>query len=150
MRDDGVGSYVAERLIRMDLGEDVTVIDYGTAGFKLLNDILDYDYVIFVDSIVTSEKPGTIVSFDIDPSDVVAADSTNSQNLFQLSSHEIDIESILSLSKAMGHLPRRIKVIGIVPKEVSSGLGLSTDIAKNFMRLVNLIKDEVMRMKEID
>ncbi len=149
MRDDGVGSFIAERLLRMNLGDDVTVIDYGIAGFKLFNDIVDYDYVIFVDTVDTADsKPGTIVRFKIDPQDISVANSEDSQKLFQLSFHEIDIESVLSLCKAIGELPKKIILLGIVPKDISPGIGLSKELALRFMDLVNLVIKEIKNLRD--
>lgn len=143
MRDDGIGSFVAERLLRMRFDNNVTIIDYGIAGFKLFNDIADYDYVIFVDAVEANEKPGTILRFEIDPRDVEIASCVGSQKLFQINFHEINIEGILSLCKAVGELPKKIILVGIVPKDVSPGIGLSKEIAMRFMDLVNLVVREI-------
>ncbi len=148
MRDDGVGSFVAERLLKMNLGKNVVVVDYGISGFKLFNDIIDFDYVIFVDTVKSNQEPGTICRFEIKREDIETANPNNAHKLFQISFHEIDIESVLSLCKAIGFFPEKIIFIGIVPKDIEPGIGLSREIAVKFMDLVNLVRDEIKNLRE--
>jgi len=142
-KDDGLGSYVAERLLRMPLPSNVAVIDYGTAGFKLFHDLMDYDVVIFVDAIHGSGEAGSIVKFEVSECDIKDANPKDSSELFYLSYHEIDIESVLALSKTIGKPPSKVIVIGMIPEDTGHGLGLSEPLARNFMKLINKILDEI-------
>jgi len=145
-KDDGLGSYVAERLLRIPLPSNVTVIDYGTAGFKLFHDLMDYDIVIFVDVIHGSGEAGSVVRFEVSERDIKDVSPQDSSELFYLSYHEIDIESVLALSKNIGKLPSKVIVIGMIPEDTGQGLGLSKSVAKNFMKLVNMILEEIRRI----
>ena len=65
LSDEGVGVHVANELAKMDLPPDVTVVEGGTDGFRLLNIITEADRLIVIDAVRGGSEPGSIYRFDV-------------------------------------------------------------------------------------
>ncbi len=64
LSDEGVGVHVANELAKMELPPDVSVVEGGTDGFRLLNVITEADRLIIVDAVKGGAEPGSIYRFD--------------------------------------------------------------------------------------
>lgn len=107
-RDDGFGIAVARRLLaRPDLPEKVAVIEAGTAGVRVVQELLDgYDGLILVDAVERGGRPGTLYEL---------APRTGSDAIDSL--HTVDPSRILALARAAGCLPARTLVVGCEPAD---------------------------------
>jgi hydrogenase maturation protease len=113
LTDDALGSVVAKRLSRIDLGQLVEVIFAATAGFGLL-DLLDgREAVLIVDAIQTGKAdPGTVHFF---PAGVL----TPSYNL--INSHQINLPTALEFGKRLGlTMPSDIQVVAVEAQDVET------------------------------
>ncbi|MEW6569836.1 MAG: HyaD/HybD family hydrogenase maturation endopeptidase [Nitrospirota bacterium] len=140
LSDEGVGVHVANELTKMDLPANVSVIEGGTDGFRLLNFITDADRLIVIDAVKGGSDPGTIYRFDID--DVRSAPSG-----FKTSVHQIGILEVIDLSGLIGKTPHAT-VIGIEPGSLEMSMELSEKVKASIPKIIELVKEEIERTNE--
>jgi hydrogenase maturation protease len=137
LSDEGVGVHIANELLKMSLPPDVSVVEGGTDGFRLLNIITEADRLIIIDAVKGDAPPGSIYRFDI-------GEVQNSPSGFKTSVHQIGILEVLDLSELIGKTPHTT-VIGIEPKCLEMGMELSPEIKAKIPRIIELILDELNR-----
>jgi hydrogenase maturation protease len=140
LSDEGIGVHVANELMKMELPLEVTVIEGGTDGFRLLNIITETDYLIVVDAVKGGETPGTIYRFGIE-------DVRNCPSGFKTSVHQIGILEVLHLSGLFGKTPETI-VIGVEPESLQMGMELSPSVSAKIPVIIKLISKELEQIKE--
>ena len=134
LSDEGVGVKVVEELQRgYDFSDSVEIIDGGTMGMELLSYFDERSHILIIDAVKTDNKPGTIVRIDDPP----AFFST------KISPHQIGLADVLGAAAITDNLPRNLVLFGIEPKEISTGLDLSSEIAQNLSRLVDMVITEL-------
>lgn len=134
LSDEGVGVKAVEELEnRYDCSDAVEIVDGGTSGSELLPYFDDRSHILIIDAVKTGNQPGTIVRIENPPA------------FFQkkISPHQIGLADVLGLAAITDNLPRNITLFGIEPKELSTGLDLSTDVARNLSRLVDMVVAEL-------
>ncbi|MEE9303076.1 MAG: hydrogenase maturation protease, partial [Thiotrichaceae bacterium] len=102
LRDEGVGPYVINILKDESLPEYVELLDGGTAGADLLDDICDRKKVIVIDAIDAEVEPGSIMCFD--------GYSIQSQAEY-MSLHQCGILETLAIAIYLGSAPEEVLVI---------------------------------------
>lgn len=135
LSDEGVGVHVANELMKMDLPPEVSVVEGGTDGFRLLNVITEADRLIVIDAVKGGAAPGSIYRFDID-------DVRNCPSSLKTSVHQIGILEVIDLSGLIGKTPRTT-VIGVEPKSLKMGMELSPEIKAKIPRIIELIQEEL-------
>ena len=126
MGDDGFGPRVIDLLSAIPLPENVEVRDIGTAGLTIATDLIEYDMVIFLDSMKMEGEPGRLSRVEIDVEDV----HEDVGELARVSLHEVGLEGLLKFSKAIGVLPARVVLVGCRPKDLGPGLKLSDEVER--------------------
>ena len=137
LSDEGVGVHVANELAKMDLPPDVSVVEGGTDGFRLLNVITEADRLIIVDAVKGGAEPGSIYRFDV-------GDVRSCPSGFKTSVHQIGILEVIDLSGLIGKTPHTT-VIGIEPKSLEMTMELSPEIREKVPKIIELVLDEVRR-----
>jgi hydrogenase maturation protease len=137
LSDEGVGVHVANELMKNTLPPNISVIEGGTDGFRLLNIITEADRLIVVDAVRGGSDPGTIYRFTID--DVKSCPSG-----FKTSVHQIGILEVINLSGLIGKTPHTT-IIGIEPKSLEMGMELSPEVREKIPRIIDIVLDEVKR-----
>lgn len=133
--DDGLGVVAVERLRRRGpLPEGVRLLDGGTLGLSLLGCFDGADDVILVDAVRTGEPPGTLVRLE---GDEVAPAVRE-----RLSCHQIGVADLLDALRWMGTLPRRLVLLGLVPRTLELGLERSAEVEDGLDRLVEAVAAE--------
>ena len=99
LSDEGVGVHVAHELMKMDLPPEVSVVEGGTDGFRLLNVITEADRVIVIDAVRGGADPGSIYRFDV-------KDVRSVPPGFMTSVHQVGILEVIELSELIGKTPR--------------------------------------------
>jgi len=135
LSDEGVGVHVANELARMRLPENVSVVEGGTDGFRLLNVILEADRLVVVDAVKGGGEPGSFYRFQID-------DVRSCPTGFKTSVHQIGILEVIDLSGLIGETPRTV-VIGVEPKSLDMGMELSPEIKEKIPRIIELVLREI-------
>jgi hydrogenase maturation protease len=135
LSDEGIGVHVANELMKMDLPPEVSVVEGGTDGFRLLNVITEADRLIVIDSVKGGAEPGSIYCFDIN-------EVRNCPPGFTTSVHQIGILEVINLSELVGKKPHTT-VIGVEPKSLEMSLELSPEIKAKIPRIIELVIDQL-------
>jgi len=142
LSDEGVGVHVANELMKMELPPDISVVEGGTDGFRLLNVITGADLLIVIDAVKGGAEPGSIYRFDID-------EVKNCPPGFKTSVHQIGILEVIDLSVLIGKKPHTT-VIGVEPKSLKMGMELSPEVKSKIPKIIDLIFEEVNKFKRIN
>lgn len=135
LSDEGVGVHVANDLMKMDLPSNVSVVEGGTDGFRLLNVITEADRLIVIDAVKGDSNPGSIYRFDID-------DVRHCPSGFKTSVHQIGILEVIDLSELIGKKPHTT-IIGIEPKSLEMGMELTPEVKAKIPRIIELVFEEL-------
>ena len=103
--DDAAGVVVAERL-RPRVPEGVEVVSCDEEPSRLMEAWEGADRVLLVDTVSSGAAPGTLHRFD-------ASDQAVPARTFRSSTHAIGIADTIELARALGRLPRQVRVYGI-------------------------------------
>lgn len=119
LMDDGVGLELLRLVQARRAGlEGVEFMDGGTQGLALLG-VLDHrSHVLILDAISPrgdATVPGAI--HDINAGETRAIKST--------SAHGSSVNELLGVAKLMGSMPPEVRLVGIEPEMVRTGIGLS-------------------------
>ncbi len=105
--DEGVGVRCVEKLEReYRFSDNVTLLDGGTLGMRLMDALLNCDLAIVVDAVLGGKEPGTIYR--------CTGDDLRKSLAFKDSMHQTDLVDTLIYCGIVGHRPDAV-VIGIEP-----------------------------------
>jgi hydrogenase maturation protease len=135
LTDEGIGVHVANELMKKELPSNISVVEGGTDGFRLLNVITEADRLIVIDAVKGGGKPGTIYRFNIE-------DVKNAPSGFKTSVHQIGILEVIDLSNLIGKTPKTT-IIGIEPKSLEMSLELSPEIKERIPKIIELVLKEI-------
>lgn len=135
LSDEGIGVHVANELSKMDLPPEVSVVEGGTDGFRLLNIITEADRLIVIDAVRGGEEPGSIYRFDIN-------EIKNVPTGFKTSVHQVGILEVINLSELIGKTPHAT-VIGVEPKSLEMSMELSPEVKAKVPRVIELVMNEL-------
>ena len=144
--DDGFGVELAWRLAKRQLPSGVKVIETGIGGMSIVQELmLGYDAVLLLDAHRSGGTPGTVRLLEPTLPDLSALDAHQRRDYFA-DTHYATPMRALSLLEHLGHLPRRIAVIGCEPS-LQEGLqiGLSTSVSAALVRAEALAVEWVSR-----
>jgi len=117
--DDAVGPTVVETLrVWYELPDEVECADIGTPGLDLVPHMAGRRAVILVDAVAAAGPPGTVRVWDRER--IASAAVTG-----RLSPHDPGLAETLAALEFSGEAPEVLHVVGIVPAETGTGLGLS-------------------------
>jgi len=133
--DEGVGVHVAKKIAKMELPENVEVIDGGTASMDILSSMKDVEKLIIIDALRGGEKPGTV--YRLYPEDLLASLDS------YVSLHQINVLEGLNLARKTGNAPQETVIIGIEPEKIDWGLGVTSEIDKKIPDILNIVLEEV-------
>lgn len=119
----------------MDLPPEVSVVEGGTDGFRLLNIITEADRLIVIDAVRGGEEPGSIYRFDIN-------EIKNVPTGFKTSVHQVGILEVINLSELIGKTPHAT-VIGVEPKSLEMSMELSPEVKAKVPRVIELVMNEL-------
>jgi hydrogenase maturation protease len=138
MGDDGIGVRAVHEIAnRFQLPEGVEVLDGGTSGLELLSYFSGREHVIIVDAVSSGLPPGTVVR--IEGEDVPAKFMT------KISPHQLGLSDVLAAATITGKLPPKMVLLGVEPKRVEVGLGISEEVEKSFEKLIDAVGQELER-----
>ncbi|MCC2113964.1 MAG: HyaD/HybD family hydrogenase maturation endopeptidase [Hyphomicrobiales bacterium] len=142
LSDEGVGVRIVEALEeRYQLPETVEVLDGGTSGMDLLDQIAGHDLLIVADAIRADEAPGTVIR--------LADDEIKAFFRTRMSPHQIGLADVLASLRLSNEEPRHVVIIGVVPESLDLGLDLTPVNAAARETAVTMIVDE-LRTSGID
>jgi hydrogenase maturation protease len=115
--DDAAGIFVAERL-RPRVPRGVEVVSCNEEPSRLMEAWEGAETVLLVDTVSSGAAPGTLHRFDAGEESVPA-------RTFRSSTHAIGIAETIELARALGRLPRRVRVYGIEAGGFETGSSLT-------------------------
>jgi hydrogenase maturation protease len=138
MRDDGVGGAMLDEMASR--GSSADLIDLGTDIFKLSIYGEGYDDIIILDSLRGGGVPGTVRSFS-------GSELARSLDSMIRSAHLIGSIEALEMLQAVKPSLRdvRFHLVGIVAAEISTGEGLSPEVARSIDEAADAVE---MLLKE--
>ena len=129
--DDGVGVEVIKEMEGLVLPEHVRLYDGGVGGLSLLGLIEGHGEAIFVDALEMGLEPGSIRQLD-------AEKLQSLKPRLRYSLHEISLQECLPFLKLVDN-PVKISVVGIQPKRVGPGIGLSPEVKESVPNVIKII-----------
>lgn len=136
LRDEGVGVRVIERLQESySFPDNVELMDGATAGLDLLPFMEGASRVIIVDTVKTSEPPGSIFRF--------TPDDIDRKVPYKTSLHQIGMVEVFAIAEALGKKMEAV-IIGIQPEDMDSwGLELTPTIEAKIPELMEQVIKEL-------
>ena len=136
LQDEGVGVAVIERLQRRyRVPDEVELLDGGTSGMSLLDDIRKREHLIVVDAVRTGKPAGTEV--------VLIGDEVPSFLCNKVSPHQLALSDVLANLALMNESPRQVTVIGMEPLSLETHLGLSELVASRLQSLTERVIEQI-------
>ncbi len=112
MSDEGAGVYAVRKLEQQSFfSENVTLLDGGTLGMRLLHPISCADYLIVADTAMRGLKPGVVSRLNI--TDVCPGLTLKN------SMHQLSFSETLAMAQLMGILPETV-IIAIEPADITT------------------------------
>lgn len=119
MGDDALGPTVAHRLAAgWSFPEGVEVLDLGTPGLDLIPYVTGVEVVVLVDTVKAAAPPGSLRVYGLE-------DILRHPPGPRLSPHDPGVKEALLTAQVMGEAPREVRLVGVVPERVATGIGLS-------------------------
>lgn len=135
-QDEGVGVYASRYLEKnYEFEGDVTLVDGGVLGFKLMTYYQDYDKVIILDTITMDDDAGSIYN--------IPAEELLGLGSYKQTAHEVEIVEMLEICSLLERMAE-VHIIGIVPEDILSvNIGLSDTLQKNFGTFVSTALSQI-------
>ncbi|MDX9994213.1 MAG: HyaD/HybD family hydrogenase maturation endopeptidase [Rhodocyclaceae bacterium] len=138
LADEGVGVRVVEAFEQAFVPPDaVAVIDGGTAGMELLEELSHLDLLIVVDAIAAGKAPGELVKLVGDEVPVFFRRN--------LSPHGIGLSDVLAALEFMGAEPKETVILGVQPLSMELSTELTPTVAARVPELVALVAGELTK-----
>ena len=136
LRDEGVGVRVVQAMEELELPPGVELLDGGTAGADLLDELADRRKVIVIDAMAGDDPPGTVVRMT--PEDLVPQLNRG------LSLHDLGLLETLVLARQAGAAPDEVVIIGVKPYSIEPGLELTPETARLVPKIIELVMAELV------
>ena len=131
LTDEAAGVRAVELLEqRYQIPDDVLVIDGGTSGMEMIEDLSDLDFLIVIDVVKTGAAPGTVVK--------IAGDEIPAFFRRKLSPHQIALPDVLASLELLDAMPKEIVVLGVEPISLELGMEMTPTIAEKVPTLVEM------------
>lgn len=139
LSDEGVGVRAVESLKReYRLPPEVEVIDGGTSGMELLEDLACADHLIIVDAVRSGRAPASIVK--------LAGEQVPVFFRTKLSPHQIGLSDVLATLELTGEQPGGITVIGVEPVSLETAMALSPQVEALLPQVVERVAAELRQL----
>lgn len=136
LTDEGVGVRVIEQLEQAyRFPPEVEVIDGGTCGMEMLEQLEDLDGLVVVDCVRCGQPPATPVLLKGD--DVPVFFRT------KLSPHQVSLSDVLASLEFTDKAPKSIAIVGMQPVSMSLGMELSPEVAERLPELLAMTLAEL-------
>lgn len=134
--DEGVGVRIVEQLMeKYEFSDNVSLMDGGTLGTKLMGPIMDSDFLIVVDAVLGDGDPGSIYR--------LSGDDLRRSLAFNDSLHQTDLVDTLITCDIAGHRPDAI-IVGMEPFDYKTmSVELSEPTVKSMPKMAEAVLKEV-------
>ncbi len=136
LTDEAAGVRAVELLEQhYQMPDNVLVIDGGTSGMEMIEDLSDLDFLIVIDVVKTGAAPGTVVK--------IAGDEIPVFFRRKLSPHQIALPDVLASLELLDAMPKEIVVLGVEPISLELGMEMTPSIAEQVPVLVEMAVAEL-------
>ena len=115
---------------------NVQVIDGGTSGMEMIEDLSNLDFLIVIDVVKTGAAPGTVVK--------IAGDQIPVFFRSKLSPHQIGLPDVLASLELLDTMPKEIVVLGVEPISLELGMEMTPTIASKIPQLLEMTVAELL------
>lgn len=139
LSDEGVGVRAVERLqANYNLPPEVVVIDGGTTGMEMLEDLSNADHIVIVDAVRSGRPPASILR--------LADEQVPVFFKTKLSPHQIGLSDVLATLEFIGEAPGGVTVIGVEPASLETGMALTPQVEARMLELLDLLVTELREL----
>lgn len=139
LSDEGVGVRVVEKLeAEYIVPPEVEIIDGGTCGMEMLDQLEDLDGLIVVDCVRHGQPPATPI--------LLRGDQVPVFFKTKLSPHQISLSDVLASLELTDTAPKTTVIIGIQPASMSLGMELTPEVAA---RVPELLATTIAELKAL-
>ena len=134
--DEGVGVRAVERLLAdFDFSDNVTLMDGGNLGMRLMEPLMACDYCIVLDAVLGGDVPGTVYR--------LTGEDLRKSLAFKDSMHQSDLVDTLLYCELIGKRPDTV-VIGMEPLDFQNmSIDLSPVVADRVPAMLELALKEL-------
>ena len=118
--DDGAGLAVLEQLAKAPSVTGPEFLDGGTQGLALVPHIAGRRGLLVLDAVSLGSPAGTVHLLD----------GWNYAVPHASTAHESNVAELLAASALLGEMPEQVKIIGIEPARIVTGIGLSPEVSR--------------------
>ncbi len=137
LSDEGVGVHAVRRLAERALPPDVDILDGGTSGADLVDELDGRDAVVVIDAAGGDGPPGTV--YRCEARDLIEQGGA-------LSLHEFGLLDSLRMAEQLGCAPCHAIVLGVQPATIAPGMDLSPAVSAVLPRVLDLALAEAMAL----
>ena len=131
--DEGFGVHFIRYLeARYSFPRSVWLMDGGTSGIFLSSFFEGVKRAMVIDAVSLNEKPGSILRFNHRE---LKARSVQ----MSMSPHQVGVLEVLEISKLRDKAPGHVDFFGIVPMDISTGIGLSPILEKKLPTVASMV-----------
>ncbi|MGB9763864.1 MAG: HyaD/HybD family hydrogenase maturation endopeptidase [Candidatus Saccharicenans sp.] len=123
--DEGAGVYALKELEKIapeEIRARAELVDGGVLGMDLLPYVEGASHLLILDAVDSGMEPGDIIEYENDEIELFYHG--------RLSWHQLGFQEVLAVAKIREKFPEEIHLIGLQPKDISTGLGLSVEVEK--------------------
>jgi hydrogenase maturation protease len=137
LTDEAAGVRAVEMLEKTcAVPDNVLVIDGGTSGMEMIEDLSNLDFLIVIDVVKTGAAPGTVVK--------IAGDEIPVFFRRKLSPHQIALPDVLASLELLDTMPKEIVVLGVEPISLELGMEMTSTVAEQIPVLVKMAAAELV------
>lgn len=135
--DEGIGVRCIERMQQdFTFSDNVTLMDGGTMGTKLMGPILESDYLIVCDAVLCGDEPGSVYR--------LMGEDLRKSLAFRDSMHQTDLVDTLGMCELVGNRPEAV-VIGMEPSDYHTmALELSETASRSMPVMIESVVREIL------
>jgi hydrogenase maturation protease len=134
--DEGIGVRCIEQMQeKYKFSDNVTLMDGGTLGTRLMGPIIESDYLIVCDAVLCDDKPGSVYR--------LMGEDLRKSLAFRDSMHQTDLVDTLGMCEIVGNRPEAV-VIGMEPFDYDSmALELSPTAVSSMPVMIDSVIQEI-------
>jgi len=135
--DEGIGVRAVDELIRLyDFSDNVTLMDGGTLGTRLMDPIMNCEMLIVIDAVLGDGPAGSIYR--------LTGDDLRKSLAFKDSMHQTDLVDTLIMCEIVGNRPEAV-IIGMEPHDYHTmALELSPAAKERQEALMGFVLEEIV------
>lgn len=136
--DEGIGVRAVEEIERLyDVSANVTLMDGGTLGTRLMDPIMNCDLLVVIDAVLGDGPAGSVYR--------LTGDDLRKSLAFKDSMHQTDLVDTLIMCEIVGNRPDAV-IIGMEPSDYHTmHVGLSPVALERQEALIGFVLEEIAK-----